>query len=303
MRICIAGADCFIGIPLVKAFAKTGNEIVAVIREDNQSSSLFDQSKNVVTIPLNFFEYEKLGEKVGHVDCLIVLTWIGTRGEARQNEELQKENYNKISAAIKSVITNGCKKVLTAGSQAEYGLCSDVISENTPCNPNTEYGKYKLKLFNDISAFCSQNAVSYKEPRFFSLYGPGDFSGTLIMSTIQKMLKDEDCSFTESVQLWDYLFVDDAVDAVVKMCLLDCKDGAYNVGSGDCRQLKEYIKELKSILGSKSKLLFGAVPYGPAGIININPNISKLKNELSWSPNYSFEKGVKTILKFLEQNR
>lgn len=300
MRICVAGADCFVGIPLVNAFANTGNDVVAVVRKDSINGLLFGQSDNLTILPLDFATYEKLGETIGKVDCLVVLTWIGTRGEARQNKELQEENYSKISSAIKSVIANGCKKVLTAGSQAEYGLCSDIISENTPCNPNTEYGKYKLKLFNDMRAYCIQKDVSYKEPRFFSLYGPGDYPGTLIMSTIQKMLKNEDCSFTESIQLWDYLYVDDAVDAVVKMCLFECEDGAYNVGSGDCRQLKKYIEELKSILGSKSRLLFGAIPYSSAGIININPNISKLKKELSWSPNYSFKKGIKSILKSLE---
>lgn len=296
MRICIAGADCFIGIPLVKAFANTGNDIVAVVKDGNVDNSLFDSGHNVEIIPLDFKKYEKLGDMVGSVDCLIVLTWIGTRGEARQNKNLQRENYEKISKAIKSVIANGCKKVLTAGSQAEYGLFHGIIKEDTPCNPNTEYGKYKLKLFNDMSEYCTKHDVSYKEPRFFSLYGPRDFPGTLIMSSIEKMKKNEDCDFTESIQMWDYLFVEDAVSAVIDLCTKDCKDGPYNLGSGDRRQLKDYVEELKTIIGSESKLIFGSIPYGESGIISIEPSIEKIEKELSWHPKYSFRDGITAIL-------
>ena len=295
MRICIAGADCFIGIPLVKAFANTGNDIVAVVRDGKVDNSLFDSSHNVEIIPLDFKKYEKLGDIVGSVDCLIILTWIGTRGEARQNKNLQRENYEKISKAIKSVIANGCKKVLTAGSQAEYGLFHGIIKEDTPCNPNTEYGKYKLKLFNDMSEYCTKHDVSYKEPRFFSLYGPGDYSGTLIMSSLQKMKLNQDCDFTESIQMWDYLYVDDAVDAVVGIALTNCQDGVYNIGSGDRRQLKCYIEELKTIVGSKSKLNFGSIPYGESGIVSIEPDISKLKKEIGWRPNHTFKEGILAI--------
>lgn len=28
-------------------------------------------------------------------------------------------------------------------------------------------------------ALCMHNGTAHKEPRFFSLYGPGDFSGTM----------------------------------------------------------------------------------------------------------------------------
>lgn len=297
MRICVAGADCFIGIPLIKALANKVDEVVAVVKEDDASRSLFNEFDNVTTISLDFHNYEALGDTIGYVDCLIVLTWIGTRGETRQNEKLQKENYNIISSAIKSVIAKGCKKVLTAGSQAEYGLVDGIISEDTPCNPNTEYGKYKLKLFNDMSVYCAQNGVSYKEPRFFSLYGPGDFSGTLIMSTIDKMLKNEDCPFTESTQSWDYLYIEDAVDAISQLCFKKCPEGAYNIGNGDSKPLKDFIEELKRIINSNSKLNFGAVPYGKSGAVSIHPNISKIKREIGWEPKFSFEQGIRLILK------
>ena len=300
MRICVAGADCFVGIPLIKQLVKTNNEIIAVVRNENTQCSFFGNHQNLNIIPLDFSDYEKMGDVVGKVDTFMVLTWIGTRGQARMDESLQQENYRKIKSAVLSIIEKGCKRVLTAGSQAEYGLYSGLISESTPCNPNTKYGEYKLKLFEDLSEVCKQKNVSYKEPRFFSLYGPGDFSGTLIMSSIDKMKRNEECDFTESIQMWDYLFIEDAVEAVASLCIKNCSDGPYIFGSGDRRQLKGYIIELKEILGSNSKLNFGAIPYGPAGIVTIEPDNSRLKKELDWKPMFSFKSGILKILESLK---
>ena len=40
MRICVVGADCFIGIPLIKKFLKTDNQIVAVVKDNITGVSL-----------------------------------------------------------------------------------------------------------------------------------------------------------------------------------------------------------------------------------------------------------------------
>ncbi len=301
MRVCIAGADCFIGFPLVHRFASENNDVVALVRVGNKDYKGFADNKNIKVIELDFVDYDRLGEVVGPVDCLIVLTWIGTRGHARLDEQLQLNNYKMIYSAIKSTIHYGCKKVLTAGSQAEYGICSGLIDENTVCNPNTAYGKYKVQLYKDVQKLCSQKKVVFIEPRFFSLYGPGDSSETLIMSTIKKMKDSKECNFTESTQMWDYLYIDDAVDAIVKLSTFGSSSGAYNFGSGDRRQLKEYIEEIKSILNSSSKLNYGAIPYGPSGAVSIEPDIRKLKGAISWSPKFTFERGIKATIKSLEK--
>ena len=70
---------------------------------------------------------------------------------------------------------------------------------------------------------------------------------------------------TQSVQMWDYLFIDDACDALIK--LIDSgASGAFNFASGDCRQLKDYVLEMRQVLHSRSELRFGAVPYPPTGM-------------------------------------
>lgn len=295
MKVCITAANCFIGLPLVKKASSLGWDVVAVVRSGNPLKDYIGSLPNTKVVELNLEEYSLIGDIAGQVDCAVLLAWNGTRGQSRLDEKLQKSNYSYNMGAVKSLVEHGCKRIITAGSQAEYGLCNEVITEDSKCMPNTAYGFYKVKLFEEAAAYCREHGVSIKEPRFFSLYGPGDYKNTLIMGNIKKMIAGEECNMTPCTQMWDYLYIDDAVDGLIGLCSKICPDGAYNFGSGDCRMLKAFVYEMKEIINSSSDLNFGALPYTPAGVVSIRPDITKLKST-GWEPKISFSQGIEKIL-------
>lgn len=286
----ITGATSFIGKAVVKA-AKNWN-VVAVVRRNSNKTDDLRAMPNVHIIELNMDEYETLGEKANAADCFLYLSWSGTRGADRMNHEVQKRNYEYGAKAISSMVESGCKRVVTAGSQAEYGNIDGLITEDIIPVPNTEYGKYKLALFNYTNNLCKSRGIAFKEPRIFSLYGPGDYENTLIMSTVQKMKRNEPCDMTEGIQKWDYLYIDDAAKGILALCESECSDGAYNLASGDVRTLRDYVIELKEVLGSKSKLNFGRIPYPASGMVSIEPCIDKIRKETDWLASTTFKVGV-----------
>lgn len=296
MRVVVTGATSFIGYEFIKATVAKGWDVVAVIRKDSSKRSILNSLNGINVVELNMDKYMQIGNMVGKCDCFVHFAWNGTRGVERTSVELQAENYQNSVNAIRSIISVGCKRIIIAGSQAEYGPCMGTIEETMPCTPNTQYGIYKYKLYEEAKKICKEYSVSFKEPRFFSLYGPGDFSKTLIMSMIDNMRKNNLCELTECIQLWDFLYISDAIEAVIGLCEKDCLDGAYNLGSGDTRQLKEYVEELKKILHSESALNYGAVPYPKTGMVSICPSITKICKELNWKAKTSFEEGIKNIL-------
>ena len=101
MKICITAANCFIGLPLVKKAAELGWEVVAVVRVGNKKKDYIETIQNTRVIELNLEDYDRLGELVGPVDCAVLLTWNGTRGNTRLDDELQKTNYENNMKAVK----------------------------------------------------------------------------------------------------------------------------------------------------------------------------------------------------------
>lgn len=291
----ITGATSFIGKAIIQEASDF--QIKAVVRRNSNKTDKLKQMPHVKIFELNMDEYSKLGETVGPADCYIHLAWNGTRGAERMDEILQQSNYVLGMQAIESMIAVGCQRVITAGSQAEYGNISGIITEEMPCVPNTMYGKYKFQLYENASQLCSRMSVAYKEPRIFSIYGPGDYENTLIMDLVRKLSRNEPCDLTAGTQKWDYLYISDAAKAILTLCTADCPDGAYNLASGDVRTLREYIEELYGILKSESTLNFGAIPYPKTGAVSIEPCIGKMKSLTGWQAEQKFADGIFEIMR------
>lgn len=290
-KMIVTGASSFIGKRLIAA-CQPYWDITAVVRSDPDRLP-----KGIRSIEMKMDSYAALGQLAGYCDCFVHLAWDGTRGQSRMDAARQQADLTSSLSGIRSMLDAGCKKVILAGSQAEYGPHTEKITEQTICRPNTEYGKAKLALYRQAAALCEQAGAVCVEPRFFSLYGPGDEPNTMVISTLHKMIAGEDCPLTQGVQMWDYLHIEDACDALCALCQKeDVPSGVYNFGSGDTRQLKDYITEMAEITHTQSKLLWGAIPYPETGMVSLWPDISRLKRVLKWKPQITFSEGIQSIL-------
>jgi nucleoside-diphosphate-sugar epimerase len=298
--VVITGATSFIGVKLIQELLTGDFEIYAVVRPNSKKVGLLPASEKIYLVEADMENYSSLDQFVPKpCNAFVHLAWNGTRGTNRMDATMQEHNYQCSMKALDAVLRLGCSTVISAGSQAEYGAYNCPISEETPCIPNTEYGKWKLKFYEDAFSLCNKNGIHFKEPRFFSLYGPDDFEGTMIISILRKMLKNEDCQLTACKQMWNYIYITDAVQGVKKIIELDCADGAYNFGSGIAKPLKEYVEEMARIANSQSHLLYGSVPYPTTGMVSIEPVIGKLVKETKWHPRVTFEQGVSCIIEVL----
>jgi len=54
-------------------------------------------------------------------------------------------------------------------------------------------------------------------PRILSVYGPYDGEYAMIPQVIHKLLAEEKPSLTAGAQFWDYLYADDAAEALYRM--------------------------------------------------------------------------------------
>ncbi len=297
-RVIITAANSFIGRRVTKVLSENGYYVYAVVRNTFTDHDIFKEMVNCKIIHCDMNEYDALGKCIAErCDIGIAMAWDGTRGIDRSDKEKQENNFKNSADAI---IALGCSKIITAGSQAEYGSCfgKRKITEEDICRPNTAYGVSKLKLFEYAERRCAENRIVLIEPRYFSLYGEDDYAGTMIISIIQKMLNHKPCELTECIQQWDFLYIDDAVNALYKLLVSETAEGIYNIGSGISKPLREYIEEMRRISDSRSELLYGTIPYPETGIVNTNPAIDKLLNTIGWKPETSFEEGICKVIRY-----
>lgn len=299
-HVLITGATSFIGLGLIRRLLRGPYVVTAVVRPGSKKTADLQGMDRVRIVEADMENYRSLSSLIQEpVDIFFSLAWDGTRGAARNDAKLQEANYRFSMDALHAAVALGCSIVVSAGSQAEYGQYNCKIDETADAMPVTEYGKYKLNYYQDAYQLCRDRKIAFKESRFFSLYGEDDFEGTMIITMIKNMLANKDCHLTECVQMWDFLYISDAVEGLLALIEKPCADGVYNFGSGIAKPLKTFIEELYRLTSSSSKLLYGSVPYPETGITSIEPDISKLQRETGWSMAVSFTEGASRIIEKL----
>lgn len=298
MNIVITGATSFVGTNLIHRLAqKENNQIWAVVRPNSANRYKIPEFQNVRVIELDMKRMKELPGKIAEsMDVFFHLAWEGVRAPQRDDSDMQQQNYLAALEAVEACHKLGCKKFICSGSQAEYGIMNGEVTEEYPCNPVTEYGKAKRKACEEIEKYCQRNQITFIWSRIFSIYGLGDFEGSLVMSCIKKMKKNEPILLTRCVQEWDYLYIDELADILERFAERVCVGGVYNVASGRHCILKEYVETLKRVIGSDSELRYGELPYPNEGMVSFVPNIAKLERELQWQSEITFEQGIRSML-------
>lgn len=296
-KIIVTGATGFVGRNLIKKLLGLDYHIYAIIRPNSLNKSRLNDATNMTIIELDLNEIDKLPDYIDiGCDVFCHLAWDGVRGEDRNNQALQYGNYINSLKTVEVAKRLKCKKYITTGSQAEYGVCDTKIDENTECNPFTEYGKRKYQFFKEATLLLDDDSISFKEVRVFSLYGPGDHESTMIYSVLNKMMKNDSIDLTEGLHSWNFLHIDDAVDGIIKLIEVDCPNGPYNFSGDETQSLREFIEIMQKVTKSKSTINYGVVPYPKSGMVGINPDNRKLKNETNWSSKIDFEHGIKAMV-------
>lgn len=300
--IAVTGATSFIGNHLIHQLLPHYN-VKAIVRPDSPKINLLPHHPGLSVFEIDMDEYDRIPEYLGSqnpIDAFIHLAWNGTRGALRNDKKLQEHNLACSVKILESGVKLGVTTFISAGSQAEYGpwMKSEKLVETVKPCPNTEYGKAKLDFYKAALQECRKKEIRFIEPRFFSLYGPGDFEGTMVISMLRNMLQNKECNLTESVQTWDFLYIDDAVKGLLNLIQDPSASGIYNFGSGDSHPLKWFIEKMYELTKSRSKLNYGAIPYPLTGMVNVNPDVSRLM-ATGWKPGVSFEEGISAIIKII----
>lgn len=302
-KVVITGATSMIGVALAEECVKMGLNVVAVVRPGSTRLGRLKNLNIAETVECDISEYHLLPEKITSPCSLFYhLAWSGTGSLRNSSASAQQKNVFAILSAVKAASLLGCEAFIGAGSQAEYGrVHHGKISEVTPTQPETPYGKSKLEACILASRTCSELNIRFVWPRIFSVYGPNDKESSMISSSIKKLLKNEDVLFSAGEQNWDYLFSSDAGRALFLLGTKTNAEGVYCLASGESRRLKDFIYIMRDAVSPSLSVQLGKIPHNEKTVINLSANIDKLKRDTGFSPLIAFEEGIRMTVDAMER--
>ncbi|MBQ8159292.1 MAG: NAD-dependent epimerase/dehydratase family protein [Clostridia bacterium] len=286
-----------IGLALVRCLLRHGVRVYAVAYPGDQRISLIPEKATVV--PLDMREIEKLKDVIPEkVDAFFHLAWMGTIGPGRDDMMLQTENIRCAVLAARAAQQLGCHVFVGTGSQAEYGRIEGLVKPDSPCFPLNGYGIGKLCAGQMTRIECRKLGVRHEWARILSIYGPGDGPLSVMPTIISKLLNREKPVLTGGEQLWDFLYCDDAAQALYRMAAWG-KDGqVYPVGSGQVKTLREYFEIARDAVDPQLPLGIGELPYPKGQVMHLQADLTPLQEDTGFAPAWTFEEGIRETVRW-----
>lgn len=330
-RILITGASGFIGSFLVEKALREGYETWAGVRKSSSREYLKDD--RIQFLDLNFGDKNKLKEQLSHFkekygkfDYVVHNAGVTKCLDAEDFDKINFRYTANLIDALREVEAVPDKFVLMSSLSA-FGVGDEenytpIKITDTP-NPNTAYGKSKLK------AECylrSMDDFPYIILRPTGVYGPREKDYFLMIKTVKSGL-DVGAGFKP--QHLTFIYVKDLVDAVFLGLKSELKNKAYFVADGDVYTDREYTQLVKQVIEKKHVLslkvplwILKAVSVLAESISRITKkpstlnrdkyiimkqrnwecDITPLVNDLGFTPKYNLKDGLEESVSWYKEN-
>jgi UDP-glucose 4-epimerase len=271
MKVVVTGASGFVGNRVVKELLKRGVETCAVARRPVEFTNSL-----VVDSYLDTPEGD-------------ILIHLAENSNRAQVNKMGNEYAIEASALTKALISKDFQRIVFASSVVVYGdknqeLCkpTDLILADDIYSKSKLDCELLIKKHNGVIA------------RMSNLYGVG-MSADNVFS---KIINQIPC--TNKIEVWndrpvrDFLWIDDAVNALVEMALGKAK-GVYNVASGNAVSINELVNMVLAVSGFDKKCKL-AVTKSIGEESSIKLDILDTFNSFGWKPKMQLKDGIKQLL-------
>src|SRR5215469_15193030 len=180
---------------------------------------------------------------------------------------------------------------------------TEAFTEESPYRPRTPYNASKAAADHAVRAYFETFGLPVTISNCSNNYGPRQFPEKLIPLFVTNALDDRELPLYASTQnRREWLHVDDHCRAIELVLERGQEGETYNVGSGLERSIEE-IADLVLELTGKPESLKTIVPDRPGHDRRYLLDSTKLRRELGWKPEISFEDGLRATAEWYAANR
>jgi nucleoside-diphosphate-sugar epimerase len=294
-KILIVGGTGFIGYHLAKKSLKKGWQVTSISSRHPKKIRFLKKVKYIRSDITN----KKLLKK-STKDTYDYVVNLGGYVDHSNKKKTFKSHYEGCQNLAQIFLEKKISSFIQIGSSLEYGASKSPQKENIKCNlksVRSVYGKAKLLSSKYVINLFKKKKFPSTVIRFYLVYGPKQDINRFIPTIINGCLKNKKFPTSDGSQLRDFLYIDDAIRAII-MCLDNKKSRGQilNIGTGKPKLIKKVIQMVKKV-SKGGKPQYGMFKLRKFDIPKLYPNINKVKNKIKWSPKVSFEKGIKITVR------
>lgn len=290
MRIFVTGGTGFLGKYVVNELHKKGHHVLVLSRTSHRQPGV-----EFLKGDMSDVSKWKKKLKLFKPDSAIHLAWEGLPSQAI---DVSMKNIFGGMECIRALGEAGCKTIVVAGSDQEYGHSGKKMKEDSLVKPYNLLFSSKVALYWLGSKLAEQYKMNFVWARIFFLYGAGQRPGALIPYLTTSLYGGAEPEIRNPHGANDFVYVQDAAEALVLLATKKAKasNAIYNIASGVLTPTATIISHVYASFKKKPPR-FSKNPNGPATWVGAYADISKIKKDFGWKPKVGLEAGIKKTVK------
>lgn len=299
MQAIVAGANGFLGKKLVKVLHNRGYQITALSRHFD------DEIQNIAhCICVESVSFQELAQTLSvdqekQYDCFYDFAWSGTSGSARGDYNIQIENIRLTCEYVNLAHSLGCQRFIYASSINEMETYEYLQNDNIKPSSGYIYGAAKLAAHLMAETLSFQIGLPFIPVIITNIYGIGDTPTRLICSSIKNLIAGEHCSFTEGHQIYDFIYITDAINSIIEVGEKGTAFSRYYIGSGEPKPLREFLIQMRDVVSPDTALGFGDISFNGVSVDYSQFDLTKIERDTGYKNKITFQDGIAMTYKWL----
>ncbi len=299
MKAIVTGGAGFIGSHLCEKLVEKEYEVIAL---DNLSTGRIENLEHLKNrMDVKIVDLSKVGDWQQDIEKAEVVFHLASLADIVPSIERPRLYFDSNVLSTLNVLeaarTNKTK-VIYAASSSCYGLATTYPTpETADINPEYPYALTK-RIGEELTMHWGKlYDIPTISTRFFNVYGTrsrtsGTYGAVFGVFLAQKLAGYPFTIVGDGNQKRDFTYVTDVAKGLIQAAESKISNEIFNIGSGKPRS----VNELAGILGGEKVY----IPKRPGEPDLTHADISKAEQLLDYSPEVSFEEGVKRVIENIE---
>lgn len=285
-KVILTGGTGLIGTQTIPCLLNAGFKVYVMTMGDEVSTN------NVTYIKANLFDKNAVDKMFSDVqpEYLLHYAWLST---GLFNDNMNFDFLTSSIDMLKSFHKYGGKRVVMAGTYAEYGYHNETLKETMPAEPINIYSQCKDFVHKIAEVYCHNNNISFGWGRIFSAFGKEKDPRRLTSDVINHLSANQEVVIRSGSLIRDYIYTKDIAAAFVKF--LDSNvEGVVNICTGKDTSIHDYVMKIAQAMGKENLVVFNeqASPQQ----VRVVGDSTRLNKEVGFVPQYTIEEAIKEIL-------
>lgn len=304
MRVIVTGASGFIGRNLLLRAPSDWNIVAVYHRATDVESFIAEHGLSHVTAMrcnlLDRGDVEELSRRIGGTTDAVL--YLAANGDPAVSAREPRTDLEQNTVALVTFLER-CRAAhfVYMSSGAVYDGLVGAVNPQTPVSPRLPYAISKLACEQYVRYFAEHRETirSYVNVRFFGAYGPYEAERKITTRWLIAMGRGQH-EFVirgDGGNLIDFMYVDDAVDGLLRLVKSGGTSATVDFASGAPVSVKAVVEAMARVVDAKVTIRHeGTVPE----YIEFRTTDRSMRDRFGFTPRIAFEDGLARFKQFLD---